>query len=119
MKHAVFRIALISLWLVANAIANAADSSSATDLRPLLPRIVELKAQPASLTLLDGRDERRVLVLGKADGEKWFDLTSAAVLKAGSSVVEVDHGFIKPKSKEKTELTITAAGHTLKVPVTV
>src|SRR3979409_2029712 len=98
MKHAAFLKGLIGLCLIANGVANAAESSSAVEAPPL-PKIIELKAQPAALPLLDGRDERRVLVLGKAEGDKWFDLTSAATLKAGSSVIEVDHGFIKPKSK--------------------
>ena len=122
MKHATFLKGLIGLCLIARGVTHAAESSSApsaSDGPPPLPKIIELKAQPASLTLLDGRDERRVLVLGKAEGDKWFDLSSAATLKAGSPVIEVDHGFIKPKSKGKTELAITAAGQTVKVPVTV
>ena len=50
---------------------------------PPLPSIKALKLEPATLTLRDGRDERRVLVLGKTgEGDKTIDLTTEASFKA-------------------------------------
>jgi len=119
MNRALVQSVAISLVLSTSALA-AAESSSAIPAAPPIPQIVELKAHPATLTLIDGRDERRVLVLGKGEGEKWFDLSSTAVFKPESAVVEVDSkGYIKPKSKGKTDIRVSAAGHSLKVPVTV
>jgi len=122
MNQLSIQTAAISLVLLTSALAQAAEPNPARDDAhpPALPKILELKAQPAALTLIDARDERRVLVLGKAEGDKWFDLSSVAVLKPASTVVEVgEKGYIKPKSKGKTDLTISAAGHSIKVPVTV
>src|SRR5678816_587406 len=120
-----FQAVAVSLTLMASMIGRAAEpassSSPATGEKELpAPKILELKAHPSSLTLLDGRDERRVLVLGKAEGDKWFDLSSTAKFKAESPIVEVDKsGYVIPKAKGKTDLKISAAGHDLKVPVTV
>ncbi len=115
-----FKLSVVGFAMLASALAKAVDSTTTTDAPPPLPKIVELKALPASLTLIDGRDERRVLVLGKAEGDKWFDLSSTAAFKPASAVVEVgEKGYIKSKSRGKTDITISAAGHTLKVPVTV
>src|SRR4051812_995872 len=121
MKHRAFQKTMLAIFLIAAQTGKAIESSSSSSapVAPALPRITELKAYPSSLTLLDGRDERRVLVLGKADGGKWFDLTTNATLKAESDVVDIDKGFVKGKSKGKTEITIAAAGHTIKVPVEV
>ena len=120
MNRALVQNAAISLVLIASALAKAADTTPAAEPPPPAPKILELKAQPAALTLIDARDERRVLVLGKGDGDKWFDLSSTAVFKPASPVVEMgEKGYIKPKSKGKTDVTISAAGHSIKVPVTV
>src|SRR5206468_5614237 len=45
------------------------------------PAIKALRLEPSSVVLKDARDERRVLVLGKTDGDKWIDLTSEAKLR--------------------------------------
>lgn len=121
MKRAQFQnAAVVSLTLLAATISKAAQSASATDAIPPFPKILELKAHPAALTLIDGRDDRRVLVLGKAEGEKWFDLSSEAVFKTDSPLMEItSKGYVKPKAKGKGDLTISAAGQTIKVPVTV
>jgi len=117
MNRVLIQSATVSLVLMAAALAKAADSTPSAE---PLPKILQLTAQPAALTLIDGRDERRVLVLGKAEGDKWFDLSSIAVFKPASPIVEIaDKGYVKPKSKGKTDVTISAAGHTIKVPVTV
>ena len=120
MNRALVQNATISLVLIVSPLAKAVDTTPPAEAPPPLPKILELKAQPAALTLIDARDERRVLVLGKAEGDKWFDLSSIAVLKPASPVVEIgEKGYIAPKSKGKTDITISAAGHTIKVPVTV
>ncbi|MGI8966199.1 MAG: DUF1549 domain-containing protein, partial [Limisphaerales bacterium] len=84
------------------------------------PAIRSLKLEPASLTLKDGRDERRVLVLGEtAAGEK-FDLSSQAKFSTDSTIVEIDgKNFIKPKTDGATKITISAAGATAQLPVQV
>jgi hypothetical protein len=121
MNRALFQnAAVVSLTLLAAVFAKAADSAPAVDAVPPFPKILELKAHPAALALIDGRDDRRVLVLGKAEGEKWFDLSSIAVLKTDSPLIEIDSkGYVKPKAKGKADLTVSAAGQTIKVPVTV
>ncbi len=87
---------------------------------PPLPTIRSLKLEPAALTLKDGRDERRVLVSGKTEGDKSVDLTLQAVLKTDSPIIEVDaQGYIRPKAKGTAEVTVSAAGHHVKLPVTV
>src|SRR6266446_5865864 len=87
---------------------------------PPLPAIRSLKLEPAALTLKDGRDERRVLVSGKTEGDKSVDLTLQAVLKTDSPIIEVDaQGYIRPKAKGVAEVTVSAAGHHVKLPVTV
>src|SRR5713101_5173199 len=87
---------------------------------PPLPTIRSLQLEPAALTLKDGRDERRVLVSGKTEGDKSVDLTLQAVLKTDSPIIEVDaQGYIRPKAKGTAEVTVSAAGHHVKLPVTV
>src|SRR6266446_9395951 len=87
---------------------------------PPLPTIRSLKLEPAALTLKDGRDERRVLVSGKTEGDKSVDLTLQAVLKTDSPIIEVDaQGYIRPKAKGTAEVTVSVAGHHVKLPVTV
>ncbi len=100
----------------------AADSGASTNSAPPppLPAIQSLKLQPESLTLKDGRDERRILVWGKTDGDKLIDLTSRAVLKSECTNVEVDAlGYICPKAAGKGEVSVTALGQTTKLSVNV
>src|SRR5262245_37759852 len=87
---------------------------------PPLPAIHSLKLEPASLTLKDGRAERRVLVWGKSDGDKLIDLTSQATFKPESPNVEVDSsGYIRPKAKGSAEIIVSAAGQQIKLPVVI
>src|SRR5262245_54848829 len=57
---------------------------SVTPAVPPLPAVSALKVLPASLTLKDGRDERRVLVLGVTADGKTVDLTADAKFKPAS-----------------------------------
>src|SRR5688500_16699189 len=95
----------------------AAPANTATAAAPV---IRGLKLEPSSLTLEDGRDARRVLVWGEIDAKTKIDLTAQAVLKPESGVVAVEEeGFIQPKQKGATTVTISAAGKQIKLPVTV
>jgi hypothetical protein len=96
-------------------------ASSSTNLgAPPLPSIRALKIEPATLSLRDARDERRVLVLGQTDSGEFLDLTSMAELKSASTNIAITaHATITAKVKGSTEITISAAGRTAKLPVTV
>ncbi len=97
-----------------------AASVTAAPPAPPLPAIRALQLEPASVTLKDGRDERRVLVMGIVEGEKQIDLTSIATLKSASAIVEIDgQGYLKPKAKGTAEIVVSAAGKEVKLPVTV
>src|SRR5262245_50845749 len=100
---------------------NAATEKSVGEVKsPPLPAIRGLTLQPASLRLLNGRDERRVLVLGKTDSGKFVDLTAQATFSTDSTNVEITaDGYIKAKAEGDTEVTVSAAGEKTKVLVTV
>jgi hypothetical protein len=90
---------------------------------PPLPSIKALKLEPATLTLRDGRDERRVLVLGKTgEGDKTIDLTTEASFKAvkGEGAVEIDSsGYLRGREKGTAEVVVSAGGREAKLSVTV
>src|SRR5260370_12267036 len=87
---------------------------------PPLPAIRSLKLEPAALTLKDGRDERRVLVSGKTEGDKSIDLTLQAALNTDAPIIEVDaQGYIRPKAKGTAQVTFSAPCPHLTLPVTV
>src|SRR5213596_903068 len=120
MNGSALRISLVASVLSFASAGVAANSATPTNVvaAPPLPAIQSLKLQPDSLTLKDGRDERRVLVWGKTDSGKLLDLTSLAVLKPGSTNVEIDSlGYIRPKAKGSAEVSVTAAGQTAKLSV--
>lgn len=83
------------------------------------PSIRALRLEPASLTLLDGSDERRVLVLGQSADGLVYDLTAEAEFKPDSSAIEVTDGLIKPKAPGQTSVTISVGGKKAKLPVKV
>jgi hypothetical protein len=59
-------------------------------------------------------------VFGKADGENVVDLTSIATFKTESPNVEVgDGGYIRAKEKGSGDVLVSAAGQTIKLPITV
>lgn len=84
-----------------------------------LPPIEALVLEPASLTLEDGRDERRVLVWGKAASGSLVDLTSAAALHTDSPLVEVKDGYVRPKAAGEAIVSISAGGKEVQLPVKV
>src|SRR5262249_16688578 len=122
-RHADVQIKLaVTVLLMGAGVLRSAEHSStnAPVSPPPLPSIRALKLEPDLLTLKDGRDERRVLVWGKTDSDKWIDLTSGAVFKPDSGEVEIDaQGYIRPKAKGEGQVLVTAAGQTARLPVTV
>ena len=117
---------LLSLGLVAffalphaRAAQNATANKTAPP-RPALPALRSLKTEPASLTLDDGRDERRVLVWGESASGERFDVTDEAVLKTESPDIEIEsNGYIRPKGQGKAEVTVSIGSLKTKVPVTI
>jgi hypothetical protein len=113
------------VWLAAASmvplcVGKDATASAGTPPAPPLPTIKSLRVEPATLSLKDGRDERRVLVLGITESGAKVDLTSKAQFKAESASVEVDaQGYIRPKAKGSCEVTVSAANLKVKLPVTV
>lgn len=117
-----FHVGIAALLASATLSSGAAPGASTNSpvATPSLPSIRSLMLEPASLTLKDGRDERRVLVWGKTEGDKQIDLTSMAILKAESPNVEIDSlGYIRPKARGAAEITVSAAGQQTKLAVTV
>ena len=87
---------------------------------PPLPTIRSLRLEPAALTLVDSRDERRVLVLGVIDGDKTIDLTSDAKFVTDAVCVEIGaDGYIRPKAAGAAEIHVKAAGQQAKLEVKV
>jgi len=107
------------IWVLAPALAGAAVNSSTTPAAPPLPAIRSIELQPAKLSLKDARDERRVLVLGKTEAGGVVDLTAQAALKSESDVVTIEDGYVRAKAKGAAEVSVSAAGHEVKLPVTV
>jgi hypothetical protein len=103
--------------LVIGAEAPAPANSAAP--APPLPVIRALELRPAQLRLRDARDERRVLVLGKADGSNVVDLTAQAAFKSETPAVEIEGLYIHGRQKGQGDVLITAAGQQIKLPVTV
>ncbi len=102
------------------AVADSAKSGKETVPEPPLPTIQSLRLEPASLTLKNARDERRVLVLGMIDGGKFVDLTARAKFEPESEIVRIDRqGYFQPKTKGNCEVRVSAAGLDTKLSVTV
>ncbi len=87
---------------------------------PPILKIVSIHVEPSALALLNGRDERRVLVIGETAAGQKIDLTGDAKLIAETPVVEIgEHNTIRPKSKGETRISISVAGLIAKLPVKV
>ena len=98
----------------------AEGSKSAPPPKPALPALRSLKTEPASLTLEDGRDERRFLVWGETASGQHFDVSDDAVLKTESSNIEIDKaGYVRPKKEGNAEVTVTFGALKTRLPVTV
>jgi len=87
---------------------------------PPLPAIRALRLEPARLTLLDGRDSRKVLVLGETPDGSWVDLGPSAVLKPESANVALDaEGYLVGRKAGRTSVAVSAAGRTARLEVEV
>ena len=84
---------------------------------PPLPQITALALEPAALTLHDARDARRVLVWGQTQSGERIDLTDRTTFRADSNVLEVVDGYLTPRAGGETEVSISAAGLSAKLPV--
>jgi Protein of unknown function (DUF1553)/Protein of unknown function (DUF1549) len=86
--------------------------------KPPFPAIKALHLEPASLTLLDKRDSRKVLVIGeRADGGQ-LDLTSEAQWTAESDSLEVvEDGYVLGRRAGDATVKVSAAGQTTTLQV--
>ena len=83
---------------------------------PPLPNLRSLKLEPNRLTLLDGRDSRKVLVLGESADGSWVDLSSVARFKPESAALEADaDGYLIPRQAGKSTVLVTAAGESARL----
>src|SRR5687767_11469588 len=114
MRHIVYLVCLCAPF-----VACGAPAQNSTVPTPPLPTIRGIELRPAALSLRDTRDERRVLVLGKTDGNDFVDLTARATFKTESSVVEMNGAYVRAKEKGNGTVFVSAAGQTVMLPVTV
>jgi hypothetical protein len=83
------------------------------------PGVVELKVEPASLTLTGPRDSRRFVVRGKTAAGFWIDLTRSATAKVEGEAARLEDGFLVPVKDGKAEVVLSAGDKQAKLPVTV
>ena len=87
---------------------------------PPTPTIKSLKLMPESITLHDGRDTRRVLVLGETVAGEWIDLTAAAKFTPAQPIVALDiDGWFEAKQKGETTIAVTLGNLSASLPVKV
>src|SRR5437868_3479832 len=91
-------IVTVAIFSLASRAEQAPVPEAATSPKLTKPIARALKLEPPSLTLLDGRDEHRVIVWGKTDAGQWADVSAQAVLKPDSDSLIVDEfGIIHGK----------------------
>src|SRR4051812_4773398 len=100
-------VQLLALVLVGRDLLAAGDTAAGAMLPapPRLPRIVELRLEPASLTFASARDERRVLVWGKTEAGDEVDVTAEASFKTAAPIVEFADGYVVPRAEGAGEMT--------------
>lgn len=107
-------------WLTA--IATAADAASDKVLPPVppLPEVRALRLEPATLTLEDARDRRRVLVIGERSDGGTIDLTGDARWTSGSETVQVaTNGLVTGVKTGAATVLVEAGGQKTTLAVTV
>jgi hypothetical protein len=108
---------------VAGSLVSAGAAGAAPAVKPAAPAgspVVALKLEPASLAFASKRDLRRVLVTGVTKDGYAVDLTPSAVLKpAGGLVQVISGGYLEPVKTGQGSVLVTAAGKTVKLPITV
>ncbi len=78
-----------------------------------------IEVYPPKVTLGSKRAVCQLIVTGHFAGGETRDLTRDATFTPAAAVVEVRDGIAVPKADGKTDLTITAGGHTARVPAEV
>jgi len=110
-------LGLSTQWPRANASKAAGKQDSPTP--PPLPAISSLALEPSSLTLHDARDARRVLVWGRTASGEQVDLTEHATFNLDTNLLERTDGYLAARKEGETEVTVSAAGASGKLPVKV
>jgi len=115
-------IMLVSMGLAGSPGGASADESAVKPVK--IPAIVSLNIEPSSLVLEDARDERTIIVTGRAASGQSFDLSKLAHLSPASSrdaeMVSIDNeGYVHPKRAGKSVITVRAAGKRTSFAVTV
>ena len=107
------------ILLLANGAGAHAEQAAVVPKAPL-PQATKLVFEPASLTLEDGRDERRVIVWGVTkDGEK-FDLSSEAKFSEDSPAIEISaDGYVHATAAGEGTVRVSAGGAEGTLPVKV
>src|SRR5262245_44779230 len=83
------------------------------------PQVLELKMEPASLSLSGPRDSRRFVVRGKTADGSWIDLTQSAKAKINGDCARLDGGCVEPAKDGQGTLEVSAAGLQAQLPITV
>lgn len=84
------------------------------------PAIVKLQVSPEKLVLSNIQDARSLLIMGQTADGKLVDLSDSATRSPAGPQITVDKdGYIAPVAAGTTELVVTAAGQTIRVPVEV
>ena len=87
---------------------------------PPVPAIRSLRLEPDRLTLLDGRDSRKVLVLGETPDGSWIDLGAVARLKPETEAVALDaEGYLVPRKVGTSAVSVSAGGRNARLEVEV
>ena len=91
---------------------------AATDLVPASMPGTKLSVFPAELSLNGHRDSRRLIVTATDENGKKSDVTSAAVLTAGSDLISIDaDGFVVPQASGTTTVTVRVSDTEVSIPV--
>src|SRR5258708_32496455 len=109
------------VWLVTMmALITTALSPCLAAPRKKAIKIFELRVLPASLTLDNARDARRLVISGRTADGFWADVTDKAQIKPDSPLVKRDKdGFFRPTKAGKTNLLIRVGGMSTTGPVVV
>lgn len=87
--------------------------------KPTAVAIQELRVIPASLTLVDARDARKIIVSGRTADGFWVDLTAKAKFAPCVIATRDVEGFFHGTKPGTATLAVTAAGRTVSIPVSV
>ena len=81
---------------------------------------VSLKVYPSKISLSDGSDLQRLLILAERRDGSTKDVTaSAALVASDSSIVKLENGLVQPLANGASEVHVRVDGQETVVPVTV